>query len=59
MQFPVDHYCHVGEVNHFDLLNHPAIYEQIRRWLTLRPALPAPKPALPAVALTSEHELLG
>jgi hypothetical protein len=41
MQFPVDHYRHVGNVNHFDLLNHPAIYEQIRGWLTNRPALPA------------------
>jgi len=28
--------------NHFDLLNHPAIYEQIRQWLTGRAALPAP-----------------
>ncbi len=41
MHFPVAHYCHVGELNHFDLLNHPAIYEQLRRWITGRPALPA------------------
>jgi PGAP1-like protein len=42
MQFPVDHYCHLGEANHFDLLNHPAIYDQIRGWLAPRPALAAP-----------------
>ena len=41
VHFPVDHYCHVGELNHFDLLNHPAIYGQLRRWITGRPALPA------------------
>jgi pimeloyl-ACP methyl ester carboxylesterase len=46
MQFPIDHYRHVGAVNHFDLLNHPAIYQEIKRWLT-RPALPAPTPELP------------
>ncbi len=40
MHFPVDRYCHVGEINHFDLLNHPAIYGQLRRWITGRPALP-------------------
>jgi len=42
MRFPVEHYQHVGGANHFDLLNHPAIYAQIRRWLTSRKALPAP-----------------
>jgi len=42
MQFPVDHYRHVGEANHFDLLNHPAIYDQLRGWLAPRPALTAP-----------------
>jgi hypothetical protein len=41
MHFPVEHYCHVGELNHFDLLNHPAIYGQLRRWIAGRPALPA------------------
>jgi pimeloyl-ACP methyl ester carboxylesterase len=51
MQFPVQNYCHVGEINHFDLLNHPAIYEQIRRWLMGRPALPAAyEPAAPDAA---------
>jgi pimeloyl-ACP methyl ester carboxylesterase len=48
LTFPVDHYRHVGGVNHFDLVNHPAIYEQIRTWLAGRPALPAARPALPA-----------
>jgi hypothetical protein len=41
-QFPVEHYRHVGAANHFYLLNHPAIYDQIRRWLSGRPALAAP-----------------
>jgi hypothetical protein len=42
MQFPVEHYRHVGGVHHFAVLNHPAIYDQIRCWLTARKALPAP-----------------
>jgi PGAP1-like protein len=33
LQFAVDHYHHVGGATHFDLLHHPAIYEQIRTWL--------------------------
>jgi pimeloyl-ACP methyl ester carboxylesterase len=41
LRFPVEHYAHVGGANHFELLNHPAIYEQIRSWLTGRRALPA------------------
>jgi pimeloyl-ACP methyl ester carboxylesterase len=41
MMFPVDHYRHVGGANHFAVLNHPAIYDQIRCWLTVRKALPA------------------
>jgi pimeloyl-ACP methyl ester carboxylesterase len=48
MRFPVDHYRHFGGLNHFQLLNHPAIYDQIRRWLAPRKALPAPSRALPA-----------
>jgi hypothetical protein len=35
MRFAVDHYHHVGGATHFDLLNHPAIYEQIRTWLAV------------------------
>jgi pimeloyl-ACP methyl ester carboxylesterase len=33
MRFPIEHYTHVGGANHFDLLNHPAIYEVIARWM--------------------------
>jgi pimeloyl-ACP methyl ester carboxylesterase len=33
MRFPVDQYSHVGGATHFDLLNHPAIYGQIKGWL--------------------------
>jgi pimeloyl-ACP methyl ester carboxylesterase len=43
MRFPVHHYRHVGGANHFDLLGHPAIYEQIARWLAGERALPAPQ----------------
>jgi pimeloyl-ACP methyl ester carboxylesterase len=42
LQFPIEHYHHLGGANHFDLLNHPAIYAQIRRCLQSQPALPAP-----------------
>jgi pimeloyl-ACP methyl ester carboxylesterase len=42
LRFPIEHYSHVGGANHFELLNHPAIYDQIRRRMTPRPALPAP-----------------
>jgi pimeloyl-ACP methyl ester carboxylesterase len=41
LTFPLDHYRHVGSATHFDLLNHPAIYEQIRQWMSGRAALPA------------------
>jgi hypothetical protein len=41
LRFPVEHYHHVGGANHFDLLNHPAIYEQIQRRLSTTPRLPA------------------
>ncbi len=42
MQFPIEHYHHLGGANHFDLLNHPAIYDQMRRCLGSQRALPAP-----------------
>jgi hypothetical protein len=41
--------CHeLGGVNHLALLNHPAVYEQLRLWITRCPrrplaALPAPR----------------
>ncbi len=47
LRFPVDNYRHVGGATHFDLLNHPAIFEQLRRWLTNRPALPPPESQRP------------
>jgi pimeloyl-ACP methyl ester carboxylesterase len=41
LRFPIEHYSHLGGTNHFELLNHPAIYRQIRRWMAPRRALPA------------------
>ncbi len=41
MRFPVEHYRHFGGANHLDLLNHPAIYAQIHRWLSGRRSLSA------------------
>ncbi|MFZ0042872.1 MAG: hypothetical protein WAK93_16290 [Solirubrobacteraceae bacterium] len=42
LQFPVDHYRHFGSTSHFQLLNHPAVYAQMTRWLGARRQLPAP-----------------
>ncbi len=42
MEFPIEHYYHLGKANHFDLLNHPAIFEQMRRCLQSPRALTAP-----------------
>jgi pimeloyl-ACP methyl ester carboxylesterase len=42
LTFPIDHYRHFGGMHHFQLLNHPAVYEQIRKWLTARPAIEPP-----------------
>jgi pimeloyl-ACP methyl ester carboxylesterase len=39
LRFPIDHYRHYGGATHFDLLGHPAIGDQIIRWLSRR-ALP-------------------
>ncbi len=44
LRFPVDNYRHIGAANHFDLLNHPAVGDQLVRWLRGRPELPAPVP---------------
>ena len=33
MRFPLDRYRHLGGATHFDLLNHPAVYELIEGWL--------------------------
>jgi hypothetical protein len=52
VQFEVDNGHELSGVNHFELLNHPAVYEQLRRWITRagrRPlaALPGgPPPAM-------------
>ena len=31
--FEIDHGHHLTGVNHFDLLNHPAVYDQLHQWL--------------------------
>jgi pimeloyl-ACP methyl ester carboxylesterase len=41
LRFPIEYYGHLGGINHFQLLNHPAIYRQICRWMAPRRALPA------------------
>lgn len=33
IRFPLENGRHFGPMNHFDLLNHPDLYEQMRRWL--------------------------
>jgi hypothetical protein len=50
LTFPIDHYRHVSGIHHFQVLNHPAVYNQIRSWLTGRPALDPPPPELAAGA---------
>ena len=35
--FPIENGLHVGGINHFALLNHPAVYEQMRKWLEREP----------------------
>lgn len=47
LRFPADHYTHIGGSSHLGLLNHPAVYAQIHRWLCSRRALPAPARVLP------------
>lgn len=42
LQFPIDRYSHLGGANHFDLLNHPAVWAQLETWLTTGRELPAP-----------------
>jgi len=36
--FELDSGLELSGLNHFDLLNHPAVYEQIRTWLSQAPA---------------------
>jgi pimeloyl-ACP methyl ester carboxylesterase len=33
LRFPIDNGRHLGPMTHFDLVNHPDVYEQLRRWL--------------------------
>jgi pimeloyl-ACP methyl ester carboxylesterase len=42
LAFPPDHVHRLGGLHHFDLLNHPRIYRQIRQWLEQRPEGPRP-----------------
>jgi PGAP1-like protein len=35
--FEADNGRHLGGLSHFQLLNHPAVYEQMRAWLTRKP----------------------
>ena len=37
LAFPPDHVHRLGRLHHFDLLNHPKVYQQIRTWLENRP----------------------
>jgi pimeloyl-ACP methyl ester carboxylesterase len=36
--FELENGRHLGGLNHFDLINNPAVYEQMRAWLTRAPA---------------------
>ena len=33
LQFPLEHGRHFGPMHHLELLNHPDVYDQMRRWL--------------------------
>ena len=37
LAFPPDHVHRLGGLHHFDLLNHPAVYTQLKSWLLHRP----------------------
>ncbi|MGI8845071.1 MAG: esterase/lipase family protein [Thermoleophilaceae bacterium] len=39
--FEVDNSHHLGGLNHFHLLNHPRVYEQMRTWLAAAPGGPS------------------
>ncbi|WP_211355026.1 lipase family alpha/beta hydrolase [Blastococcus colisei] len=51
LTFPPDHVHRLGGLHHFDLLNHPRVYEQIRTWLVDRPE--GPRPSAPGERMTS------
>jgi pimeloyl-ACP methyl ester carboxylesterase len=48
LAFPPDHVHRIGGLHHLDLLNHPRVYEQLRRWLVERPE--GPRPPAPDVS---------
>jgi pimeloyl-ACP methyl ester carboxylesterase len=43
--FEADNGRHLGGINHFQLLNHPAVYEQMSEWITRPPAAPSRVPS--------------
>ncbi len=49
---PADHVLRLGNLNHFDLLNHPKAYKQIRAWLQNRPEGATPDPPDPLTPTT-------
>jgi len=54
--FALEHGRHVGGLNHFQLLNHPAVYEQLHAWLAPRALPPAVSaPAGPGGSLGSQR----
>ena len=42
LAYPPDAVCRLGGLNHLDLLGHPRVYAQLRRWLVERPEGPHP-----------------
>jgi hypothetical protein len=49
LAFPPDHVHRIGGLHHFDLLDHPVVYERIRGWLEDRPQGRGPAaPEVPA-----------
>ena len=49
LAFPPDHVHRIGGLHHFDLLDHPVVYERIRGWLEDRPEGRGPAaPEVPA-----------
>jgi pimeloyl-ACP methyl ester carboxylesterase len=41
--FDVEHGAHVGATHHLALLNHPAVYEHLRRWVATPPGRQPPR----------------
>jgi hypothetical protein len=38
LSFPAENVAQLAGLHHFDLLNHPSVYQQMHQWLTSRPA---------------------